>query len=121
MTKSVDVAIPMVGSLTTAAPASFTNVASKQANMAGDGKGGTKLSFTMTLFPPIGSTTATFGYSADITDGVVPRADISALPVNPLQSPTLRVGRQELPGGCRHGCQARRRRQPDRRQPAQAA
>ena len=42
--------------------------------MAGDGKGGTKLSFTMTLFPPIGSDTATFGYTAEIADGVVPRA-----------------------------------------------
>ena len=60
--------------------------------MAGDGKGGTKLSFTMTLFPPIGSTTADFGYTADITDGVVPRATVSALPVNPLESPTFKSG-----------------------------
>ena len=58
ITKTVEVPIPMVGSLTTVAPENFTNVTSEQANMAGDGKGGTKLSFTMTLFPPVGSDTA---------------------------------------------------------------
>lgn len=89
VSRSLKVPIPMVGSLTTQTPASFSNVSSKQANVAGDGKGGAKLSFTMTLFPPIGSTTSTFGYTADITDGVVPRVDVSALPINPLKSPSF--------------------------------
>ena len=98
-TETVDVPIPMVGSLTTVAPENFTNVASDQANMAGDGKGGTKLSFTMTLFPPIGSDTAEFGYTADIVDGVVPRSDVSALPVNPLESPTFAAAADSYQGG----------------------
>jgi putative membrane protein len=98
-TETVDVPIPMVGSLTTIAPENFTNVESGQANMAGDGKGGTKLSFTMTLFPPIGSDTAEFGYTADIVDGVVPRADVSALPVNPLESPTFAAAAESYQGG----------------------
>ena len=51
VTETVDVPIPMVGSLSTVAPPNFTDVKSEQANLAGDGKGGTKLSFTMTLFP----------------------------------------------------------------------
>jgi putative membrane protein len=103
VTKTVEVPIPMVGSLTTTAPESFTDVASKQANMAGDGKGGTKLSFTMTLFPPLGSDTAEFGYTATITDGIVPRADISALPVNPLQSPTFASAGKSYKGGAETG------------------
>ena len=98
-TETVDVPIPMVGSLTTVAPESFTNVQSQQANMAGDGKGGTKLSFTMTLFPPIGSDTAEFGYTADIVDGVVPRSDVSALPVNPLESPSFATAADSYQGG----------------------
>jgi putative membrane protein len=89
----------MVGSLTTTAPENFTNVRSEQANIAGDGKGGTKLSFTMTLFPPIGSDTAEFGYTADIVDGVVPRSDVSALPVNPLESPTFASAADSYQGG----------------------
>ncbi len=103
VTRNVDVPLPIVGSLTTVAPAGFKNVTSKQANMAGDGKGGTKLSFTMTLFPPIGSTTATFGYTADVVDGVVPRADITALPVNPLMSPTFKTAASSYQGGAQSG------------------
>ncbi len=103
VTKSVEVPIPMVGSLSTVAPPNFTDVASSQANMAGDGKGGTKLSFTMTLFPPIGSDTAEFGYTANISDGVVPRASISALPVNPLESPSFKGAGASYKGGADTG------------------
>ena len=125
VTEQAEVVIPMVGSLTTTLPSTFTDVRSDEANMAGDGRGGTKLSFTMTLFPPIGSDTAEFGYQAEIVDGVVPAATISALPVNPLQSPAFSrgadrsdqaarrcLGAQRRP--CRHGgagfAEARRRR-----------
>ena len=53
VTKTVDVPIPIVGTLDTNTPPSFTNIQSEAANMAGDGQGGHILSFTMTLFPPI--------------------------------------------------------------------
>ena len=91
VSETIDIPIPMVGSLTTVVPPTFTEVTSGQANMAGDGKGGTKLSFTMTLFPPIGSDTAEFGYTAQVSDGVVPSSSVSALPVNPLESPSFRT------------------------------
>src|SRR5699024_8692276 len=71
VTETQNVVTPMVGSLTTVLPSNFADVRSEEANAAGDGKGGTKLSFTMTLFPPIGSETAEFGYEATIKDGVV--------------------------------------------------
>lgn len=103
LTKTATVPLPIVGSLTTFGPASFTHVQSDQANMAGDGKGGTKLSFTMTLFPPIGSESATFGYTADIEDGVVPRVEISALPVNPLNSPSFATAATSYQGGADTG------------------
>ena len=105
VTKSVMVPVPMVGTLTTVAPPSFTDVRSHQANIAGDGKGGTQLSFTMTLFPPIGSTTADFGYTARISDGVVPRATVSALPVNPLASPTFKSAGASYKGGADTGAE----------------
>lgn len=103
LTKTATVPLPIVGSLTTFGPANFTHVQSDQANMAGDGKGGTKLSFTMTLFPPIGSETATFGYTADIEDGVVPRVEVSALPVNPLNSPSFATAATSYQGGADTG------------------
>ena len=99
VTETVDVPVPMVGSLTTIAPPTFTEVTSEQANMAGDGKGGTKLSFTMTLFPPIGSDTAEFGYTAQISDGVVPSSSVSALPVNPLESTSFKTAGESYESG----------------------
>lgn len=99
VTETVDVPIPMVGSLSTVAPPNFTDVKSEQANLAGDGKGGTKLSFTMTLFPPLGSDTAEFGYTATISDGVVPPSTVSALPVNPLESTSFKTAGESYQAG----------------------
>lgn len=101
--KTEKVVVPFVGSLDTGTPASFTNVKSGQANLAGDGEGGTKLSFTMTLFPPIGSPTATFGYEADVKDAIAPRVEVSALPINPLESPTFASAATSYQGGADTG------------------
>ncbi|MCA1982547.1 hypothetical protein [Nocardioides nematodiphilus] len=103
VTKSVDVPIPLVGSLSTTAPENFDNVVSKEASMGGDGHGGTQMQFTMTLLPPVGPATSTFGYSADITDGVVPRAELQVLPVDPLQSPTFSGAAASYKGGADTG------------------
>lgn len=102
-TATEDVVIPMVGSLSTVLPSNFTDVRSDEANMAGDGRGGTKMSFTMTLFGPIGKPEATFGYQATISDGVIPKASISALPVSPLDSPSFKGGAESYKGGAETG------------------
>lgn len=91
VTKTVEVPIPMVATLTTVVPASFSAVASPQAELAPDGKGGTELTFSMMLFPPLGSGSSKFGYSAQVADGVVPPASLTALPVDPLERPDLRA------------------------------
>ena len=103
VTKDEQITIPMVGSLSTTLPSNFTEVTSEQANMAGDGHGGTKLSFTMTLFQPIGSETAEFGYKARVKDGIVPPASISALPVDPLASPSFSGGAASYKSGADTG------------------
>lgn len=102
-TVNEEVVIPMVGSLSTTLPSTFTNVSSQEANLAGDGRGGTKLTFTMTLFGPIGTPTATFGYAADIVDGTLPKAAVSALPVSPLDSPSFKGGAASYKGGATTG------------------
>ncbi len=105
ITKTVDVPVPMVGSLTTSTPKTFTNVDPGGANTAGDGTGGQTLSYNLVLFPPLGSTTTTVGYSADITDGVVPRVEVAMLPVDPLASPTFKVATEGYQGGATTGAQ----------------
>jgi putative membrane protein len=102
-TKTASVVIPLVGSMTTVLPSTFTEVTPDGANAAGDGKGGTQLSFTMTLFPPIGSDRATFGYTAKIKDGVVPKASLSLLPVNPLENVSFKGGAASYKGGADAG------------------
>lgn len=102
-TATAETVVPMVGQLTTVLPPSFTAVASDEASIAGDGRGGTRLSFTMTLFPPIGSPTAEFGWTATIRDGQVPPANVSVLPVNPLASPSFKGGAASYQGGAESG------------------
>jgi putative membrane protein len=101
--KEADVIVPMVGSLTTGLPSNFRDVKSGQANMAGDGEGGTKLSFTMTLLAPLGSDTAVFGYTAKVTDAIAPDSSVSALPVNPLESPSFKTAGDSYKGGAATG------------------
>lgn len=102
-TTAADVVIPMVGQLTTVLPSGFTDVRSDEAAIAGDGRGGTQLSFTMTLFGPIGAPEATFGYQAKVTDGVIPKATLSALPVSPLDSPSFKGGAASYKAGADTG------------------
>ncbi|MFD1945782.1 hypothetical protein [Nocardioides aestuarii] len=99
MTETVDVPIPIVGSMALTVPPSFTDVTSEQANIAGDGKGGTKLSFTMTLFPPLGSDEMEFSYKAQVSDAVVPATSVTALPVNPLEVPTFKTAGDSYQSG----------------------
>lgn len=98
-----DVVIPMVGTLTTVLPSNFTKVETDGANGAGDGRGGTQLSYTMTLIPPIGSATAEFGYKAKVKDATIPKADVSALPVNPLENASFKGGAASYQGGAEKG------------------
>lgn len=102
-TQTASVVIPLVGSMTTVLPSSFTEVRPDGANAAGDGRGGTQLSFTMTLFPPIGSDRATFGYTAKVENGVVPKASLSLLPVNPLENNSFKGGAASYKGGADKG------------------
>lgn len=103
VTSTESVPIPMVGSLSLVLPSSYTDVTSAEANMAGDGRGGTKMSFTMTLFPPIGSPVAEFGYKAHIAGGPIPPASITALPVSPLESPSFKGGAGSYKSGAETG------------------
>jgi putative membrane protein len=105
VTKMVQVPVPMVGSLTTTLPKTFTNVEPNGANTAGDGAGGLTLSYTMTLFPPLGSDTATLHYTANITDGVVPETSVTLLPVDPLASPTFKTAADSYQGGASTGAE----------------
>lgn len=102
-TASAETVIPMIGQLVTVLPSSFTDVQSDEAGMAGDGHGGTRMQFQMTLFPPIGSATAEFGYTAKVSHAVVPKANLTSMPVSPLDYPSFKGGAESYKAGAQKG------------------
>lgn len=102
-TASAETVIPMIGQLVTVLPSTFTDVRSDEAGMAGDGRGGTRMQFQMTLFPPIGSATAEFGYTAQVTRAVIPKATLTSMPVSPLEYPSFKGGAASYQAGAQKG------------------
>ncbi|WP_426592819.1 hypothetical protein ACPPVS_13765 [Cellulomonas sp. McL0617] len=102
-TASAQTVVPMIGQLVTTLPASFTDVSSDEAGAAGDGHGGTRLTFQMTLFPPIGSDTAEFGYTAHVAHGLVPPANLTSMAVSPLDYPSFKDGSASYQAGAQKG------------------
>ena len=102
-TTSAETVIPMIGQLVTVLPATFTDVRSDEAGMAGDGRGGTRMQFQMTLFPPIGSATAEFGYTAEVSHAVIPKASLTSMPVSPLEYPSFKGGAASYQAGAQKG------------------
>lgn len=105
VSQEAEVMLPLVGSLTTELPGSFRDVEAPGANLAGNGKGGTRLSYTMTLLAPVGSDTATFGYSAEVVDGLVPDTSISVLPVDPFDTPSFASAGESYQAGAATGAE----------------
>lgn len=102
-TASAETVVPMIGQLVTVLPSTFTDVRSDEAGLAGDGRGGTRLQFQMTLFPPIGSATAEFGYTAQVRGAVVPPATLTSMPVSPLDYPSFKGGAESYRSGAQKG------------------
>lgn len=102
-TASAETVIPMIGQLVTVLPSTFTDVRSDEAGMAGDGRGGTRMQFQMTLFPPIGSATAEFGYTAQVSRAVIPKATLTSMPVSPLEYPSFKGGAASYQAGAQKG------------------
>lgn len=104
-TEDADVPIPLVGTVVFDLPENYTEVKSKAASMGGDGHGGTQMEYLLTLFPPIGSDTVSFGYSAHLIDGVVPPVSFTAVPVDPLTNPTFTTAADSYQSGAKSGDQ----------------
>ena len=113
--------MPLVGSLVTVLPKGFYSISSDQAPSPADGRGGTRMTFTMTLLPPIGSTVAEIGYTARVEDVDHPEGDRVDRRRPAAEEPEPVDRRGELPGWCRHRGHAHRRCRADRLEPAQAA
>lgn len=83
VTQTVDIAVPMVGSLSLTLPAGYRDVVAPGAVVVGDGRGGTVVSWSLLLFSPLGSETQEVTWTATTTDAVVPAASLQIVPVTP--------------------------------------
>lgn len=80
-TETVDLVTPLLGSLEIDLPKSYSALSTPTADVAGDGKGGSIVSYTMVLFEPIGDPTQTFTWSGQVKDAVLPPATLTVVPV----------------------------------------
>lgn len=103
VTEEVPVSVPMGGSIDIDLPSEFVDVEAPGANVAGDGSGGTKLSFSLVLFEPLGAPEGTVKYSATINGGSFPAATVSILPILPLDNSTVASTYAAYKGGVETG------------------
>ncbi|GGI03230.1 hypothetical protein [Egicoccus halophilus] len=98
LTETVDVSVPMVGSLSTTLDGRFVDVAAPGASVAGDGRGSTVVQWSLLLFSPLGSEEQTVSYTAHVTDAVVPDAVAQVLPVDSRSFASLRSTAESYKG-----------------------
>ena len=90
--EQVDLVTPYVGQLTTTLPTGYEHITAPRADVAGDGRGGSLLTYTMVLFSPIGDPVQNFGYQARVRDAQLPAAKVQIVPVDPAGKPELAFG-----------------------------
>ncbi|HVM21489.1 MAG TPA: hypothetical protein VM307_16140 [Egibacteraceae bacterium] len=90
-TETVDIPIPLAGQFTSTLNRDFADVVAEGGVVAGDGRGNTRLSWTVILFEPLGATEQELTYSANVRDMVLPPATLQVVPVT-LDQPPLSSG-----------------------------
>lgn len=82
VSKTVDLVTPLVGQIRTTVPSAFHTVKAPGGALSGDGRGGTVVSYSLVLFPPIGASEQTVSWTATTGDAVVPPAEVSVVPAS---------------------------------------
>jgi putative membrane protein len=81
-TETIDVAVPIVGSLSMELDGRFVDIDAPAAAVAGNGRGDTRISWSLVLFEPVGSEEQTVSYTAHVSDAIVPEVTGQFLPVD---------------------------------------
>ncbi len=103
VTSEVDVAAPIGGSVDIILPQGFNEITATGANIGGDGTGASKLSYSLVLFEPLGNRVANIGYQTRITDGTLPQAQFTFLPIIPMENSTIASTQEAYTGGAKTG------------------
>lgn len=103
--KQENIPVPLVGTMATTLPSSFAAVDAPGAAIGADGHGGSLVNYTLLMFEPLGSSTATLSYSAQLTHGSLPSVEFQFLPVAPAANPTTKSAQDQYQGGQDQGQQ----------------
>ena len=103
ITEDVETADPFVGSLDVVLPQGFNEVTAPGATVAGNGQNETQLGYTFVLFPPLGSAEVKVGYQSRISNGQMPAAEFSFLPIIPFENSTIAGTTEAYKGGAATG------------------
>jgi putative membrane protein len=86
-TETTDLPLPLAGQFESTLPKNFSDVTAEGGVVAGDGRGNTKLKWTLILFEPLGDLEQTLSYTAQVTDVSLPPATVQVVPVTIDQTP----------------------------------
>ncbi|MTV26667.1 hypothetical protein FTX61_14780 [Nitriliruptoraceae bacterium ZYF776] len=88
VTERAQVPLPLVGTVETTLPEErFDELDVGKAIVAGDGRGGTQMQWSVALFEPLGAEVVELSFGAQVRDAQLPPARISLVPAGSHQSP----------------------------------
>ncbi len=97
---------PLAGSLSFTLPGNYTDITSETGFVtAGDGRGGTLMTLSITLIPGLTEPITTASYSAQVENAVIPPASMSIIPVVVDANPSATAQKEALAGGADTGKQ----------------
>lgn len=102
-TEQQEVDAPIGGSVTIVLPQGFNEITAPGATMGGDGQGGTKLSYSLVMFKPLGDPVATVEYESRIANGTAPEAEFTMVPIVPMENSTIKTARSSFETGVQTG------------------
>jgi putative membrane protein len=104
LTETQTVYDPLAGSLSLTLPPNYTDVVSDSGFLtAGDGRGGTLMTFSVTLIGGLTDPVAVGSYTAKVENAVIPPASMSIVPVLVKENPSSAAQLEALQGGADTG------------------
>jgi putative membrane protein len=99
-----EVCDPLAGSLSFTLPSQYTDITSETGFVtAGDGRGGTLMTLSITMISGLTEPEVVAGYSAQVTNAVIPPASMSIVPVVVEANPSASAQLEALQGGSTTG------------------
>lgn len=98
-----EVDAPIGGSVAITLPQGFNEISAPGGTMGGNGMGATNLSYSLVMFRPLGNPVANLEYESRITNGTLPQAVFTMVPIVPLENSTIKTARSSFELGTKTG------------------